>query len=142
VVGSVEKRQGCRKADDVIGRQKISFKPCQIGNEEEEKQFVAAVRQWAPEQSFFALINNAGISAEGILATFPNVDSARVLEVNLLGALTTTEVFLDQLKDGEGDLVNISSVGPLSAGIRPWPYWSDGPGRGEPDPDAPRESAA
>ena len=33
-----------------------------------------------------------------------------MVEVNLLGAITATEVFLDQLKDGGGDLVNISSV--------------------------------
>jgi NADP-dependent 3-hydroxy acid dehydrogenase YdfG len=33
-----------------------------------------------------------------------------MVEVNLLGAITATEVFLDQLKRGGGDLVNISSV--------------------------------
>ncbi|BAH31525.1 putative oxidoreductase [Rhodococcus erythropolis PR4] len=33
-----------------------------------------------------------------------------MIEVNLLGAITATEVFLDQLKDGGGDLINISSV--------------------------------
>jgi len=33
-----------------------------------------------------------------------------MVEVNLLGAMTATEVFLDQLRDGDGDLVNISSV--------------------------------
>ena len=33
-----------------------------------------------------------------------------MIEVNLLGAITTTEVFLDQLKDGGGDVVNISDV--------------------------------
>ena len=33
-----------------------------------------------------------------------------MVEVNLLGAITATEVFLDQLKNGGGDLVNISSV--------------------------------
>jgi NADP-dependent 3-hydroxy acid dehydrogenase YdfG len=33
-----------------------------------------------------------------------------MIEVNLLGAITTTEVFLDQLKDGGGDIINISSV--------------------------------
>jgi NADP-dependent 3-hydroxy acid dehydrogenase YdfG len=31
-------------------------------------------------------------------------------EVNLLGGMTATEVFLDQLRDGGGNLVNISSV--------------------------------
>ena len=33
-----------------------------------------------------------------------------MIEVNLLGAITTTAVFLDQLKDGGGDIINISSV--------------------------------
>ena len=33
-----------------------------------------------------------------------------MVEVNLLGAMTATEVFLAQLRDGGGDLVNISSV--------------------------------
>ncbi len=37
-------------------------------------------------------------------------DYRRMVETNLLGAITTTEVFLDQLRDGGGDLVNISSV--------------------------------
>ena len=38
------------------------------------------------------------------------------VEVNLLGAMTATEVFLDQLRDGGGDLVNISSVAGRVAG--------------------------
>ena len=37
-------------------------------------------------------------------------EQRRMVEVNLLGAMTATEVFLDQLRDGGGDLVNISSV--------------------------------
>jgi NADP-dependent 3-hydroxy acid dehydrogenase YdfG len=38
-------------------------------------------------------------------------DYRRMIETNLLGAITTTEVFLDQLiADGGGDLVNLSSV--------------------------------
>jgi NADP-dependent 3-hydroxy acid dehydrogenase YdfG len=33
-----------------------------------------------------------------------------MVEVNLLGAMTATEVFLDHLLEGGGDLINISSV--------------------------------
>ncbi len=36
-------------------------------------------------------------------------DHRRMIEANLLGAITVTEVFLGQLRDG-GDLVNLSSV--------------------------------
>jgi NAD(P)-dependent dehydrogenase (short-subunit alcohol dehydrogenase family) len=37
-------------------------------------------------------------------------DYRQMVEVNLLGAITATEVFLGQLKGGGGDIVNISSV--------------------------------
>jgi NADP-dependent 3-hydroxy acid dehydrogenase YdfG len=48
-----------------------------------------------------------------MLAPFTSDQRAEIrqmVEVNLLGAMTATEVFLDQLRDGGGDLVNISSV--------------------------------
>jgi NADP-dependent 3-hydroxy acid dehydrogenase YdfG len=56
------------------------------------------------------LVNNAGIM---LLAPFNGEghnDHRRMIEINLLGAITVTEVFLDQLRDGGGDLVNLSSV--------------------------------
>jgi NADP-dependent 3-hydroxy acid dehydrogenase YdfG len=48
-----------------------------------------------------------------LLGPFSSDERAEIrqmVEDNLLGALTTTEVFLDQLRDGGGDLVNLSSV--------------------------------
>ncbi len=62
------------------------------------------------------LINNAG---QMLLAPFTGdhaQETRRMVEINLLGAMTTTEVFLDQLRDGGGDLVNISSVAGRTAG--------------------------
>jgi NADP-dependent 3-hydroxy acid dehydrogenase YdfG len=56
------------------------------------------------------LVNNAGVM---LLAPFNGEghdDHRRMIEANLLGAMTVTEVFLDQLVDGGGDLVNLSSV--------------------------------
>ncbi len=57
------------------------------------------------------LVNNAGVM---LLAPFTSdqlVEHRQMVEVNLLGAMTATEVFLDQLRGGGGgDLVNISSV--------------------------------
>jgi NADP-dependent 3-hydroxy acid dehydrogenase YdfG len=56
------------------------------------------------------LINNAGVMLLGPFTSDQRDDYRQMIEVNLLGALTATEVFLDQLKDGGGDIVNISSV--------------------------------
>jgi NADP-dependent 3-hydroxy acid dehydrogenase YdfG len=56
------------------------------------------------------LVNNAGIMLLGPFNSNQRDDYRQMIEVNLLGAITTTEVFLDQLKDGGGDIINISSV--------------------------------
>jgi NADP-dependent 3-hydroxy acid dehydrogenase YdfG len=60
------------------------------------------------------LVNNAGVMLLGPFETDQRDDYRQMIEVNLLGAITTTEIFLDQLKSGAedrgGDIVNISSV--------------------------------
>jgi NADP-dependent 3-hydroxy acid dehydrogenase YdfG len=56
------------------------------------------------------LVNNAGVMLLGPFSSGQRSDYRQMVEVNLLGAMTATEVFLDQLRDGGGDLVNISSV--------------------------------
>ncbi|PYY64454.1 SDR family NAD(P)-dependent oxidoreductase [Curtobacterium sp. MCPF17_003] len=56
------------------------------------------------------LVNNAGIMLLGPFTSEQSADYRNMIEVNLLGAITTTEVFLEQLKNGGGDLINISSV--------------------------------
>ena len=56
------------------------------------------------------LVNNAGVMLLAPFTSDQREEQRRMVEVNLLGAMTATEVFLDQLRDGGGDLVNISSV--------------------------------
>ena len=63
------------------------------------------------------LVNNAGVMLLGPFISDQRAEQRQQVEVNLLGAMTATEVFLDQLRDGGGDLVNISSV----AGRFAWP---------------------
>ena len=56
------------------------------------------------------LVNNAGMMLLGTFGPDNHEDYAPMIETNLLGAITTTEVFLEQLRDGGGDLINLSSV--------------------------------
>src|SRR3954469_15823056 len=62
------------------------------------------------------LVNNAGVMLLGPFGSSQRVEQRQQVEVNLLGAMTATEVFLDQLRAGGGDLVNISSVAGRVAG--------------------------
>jgi NADP-dependent 3-hydroxy acid dehydrogenase YdfG len=56
------------------------------------------------------LVNNAGVMLLAPFSSDQRAEMRQMVDVNLLGAITATEVFLDQLRDGGGDLVNISSV--------------------------------
>ena len=56
------------------------------------------------------LVNNAGVMLLAPFTSDQRVEHRRMVETNLLGAMTATEVFLDQLRRGGGDLVNLSSV--------------------------------
>jgi NADP-dependent 3-hydroxy acid dehydrogenase YdfG len=57
------------------------------------------------------LVNNAGVMLTAPFSSDQREEHRRMVETNLLGAMTATEVFLDQLRgNGGGDLVNISSV--------------------------------
>ena len=62
------------------------------------------------------LVNNAGVMLLAPFSSDQRAEIRQMVEVNLLGAMTATEVFLDQLRDGGGDLVNISSVAGRTAG--------------------------
>jgi NADP-dependent 3-hydroxy acid dehydrogenase YdfG len=56
------------------------------------------------------LVNNAGVMLLAPFSSEQRQEIRQMVEVNLLGAMTATEVFLDQLRTGGGDLINISSV--------------------------------
>jgi NADP-dependent 3-hydroxy acid dehydrogenase YdfG len=46
----------------------------------------------------------------GPFGTGQREQARRIVEVNLVGAMTATEVFLPQLRDGGGDPINISCM--------------------------------
>jgi NADP-dependent 3-hydroxy acid dehydrogenase YdfG len=57
------------------------------------------------------LVNNAGQMLLSRFADGRADEWRRMVEVNLVGAMTTTSVFLDGIRAAAGDIVNVSSVG-------------------------------
>ncbi len=84
----------------------------EMGIEEEEQTFFDHVMDWAADDGLYGLVNNAAITGEGILATFPNVDSERIINVNLLSALRLSRLALRvMIRHGDGGrIINISSI--------------------------------
>jgi 3-oxoacyl-[acyl-carrier protein] reductase len=85
---------------------------CNVGEAEEVDRFVRAAMDWAGADGVWGLVNNAGIAGVGILATFSNADSERILKVNLLGALQMARAVSQHLlrAGAGGRIVNMSSI--------------------------------
>jgi 3-oxoacyl-[acyl-carrier protein] reductase len=98
--------------DRYAGENKLLWEACNIGQETEEDGFFQAAIRWAGSRPLFGLVNNAGIAGEGILATYPNVNTEEILRVNLLGAIRMARLALRVLLSTRtgGRIVNISSI--------------------------------
>lgn len=90
--------------------QTMFWRAAEVGEATQTDPFVHEAVEWAG--GLYGLINNAGIAQTGILATFPNVESERILRVNLLGAIemarAASQVMLKQNEGGR--IINISSI--------------------------------
>lgn len=90
----------------------LFWAPCRIGDAAEVRSFFDAALAWAGDAPLWALVNNAGIAREGVLATFPDIDSEEVIQTNLVGAIQTARAFLRAklVRRGPGRIVNVSSI--------------------------------
>ena len=82
---------------------------CDISHEEEVKGFIAESKKQLG--SIDILINNAGITKDGLLMRMKEKDFSDVLDVNLKGTfITTREAASIMMKQRYGKIINISSV--------------------------------
>ena len=104
-----------RESDELraaIGRAKqdnLHFRPSDLSAIDALPVFVKAIRdEFGP---IYGLVNNAGIGTEGLLATMHNSDIEALVRVNVLSPVVLTKyVVRHMMSDGEGRIVNISSI--------------------------------
>ena len=94
------------------GTARFLWQECTLGVEKSETAFFEVALKWAGADGLYALVNNAAIAGEGILATFPTVDAERLLNINLVSALRLSRLALRQLlaQNRPGRVINISSI--------------------------------
>lgn len=98
------------------GPDALFWRACRIGDADDVEAFFAGATDWGGDSPLWGLVNNAGIAREGVLATFPDIDAAEVIQINLLGAIQTARRFLREklarrgAGDGAGRIINISSI--------------------------------
>lgn len=91
-----------------MGRQAAAFK-CDVGNFEEAGKTVQAVNKELG--GLDVLVNNAGITKDGLIFTLKENDFDRVIETNLKGAFNTIKHAAKiMMKNRKGTIINITSV--------------------------------
>jgi 3-oxoacyl-[acyl-carrier protein] reductase len=104
-----------RESDELraaIGEAKqdnLHFRACDLSAIDAIPAFVKAMRdEFGP---IYGLVNNAGIGTEGLLATMHNSDIEALVRLNVLSPVILTKyVVRHMMSDGEGRIVNISSI--------------------------------
>ena len=85
---------------------------CEIGQAAQVDAFVDGAAAWAGDDGLWGLVNNAGIAQTGILASFPNRETEKILQVNLFGAIQAARAASEQMLrlNKGGRIINISSI--------------------------------
>lgn len=91
---------------------RLYWAPCEVGDAEAANRFVGEAMEWAGDDGIYALVNNAGIAQAGILTSFPNVESERLIQVNLVGAIHFARAVSQHMirQNTGGRIINISSI--------------------------------
>jgi 3-oxoacyl-[acyl-carrier protein] reductase len=87
----------------------LHFRACDLSEVDAISGFVKSVRD--EFGAIYGLVNNAGIGTEGLLATMHNSEIEALIRLNVLSPVILTKYVVRQMMaDGEGRIVNISSI--------------------------------
>src|ERR1700720_4112047 len=87
----------------------LHFRACDLSEVDAIPAFVKSVRD--EFGAIYGLVNNAGIGTEGLLATMHNSEIEALIRLNVLSPVILTKyVVRHMMADGEGRIVNISSI--------------------------------
>ncbi len=118
---------GVRKSEDGVALQKAGSDrliPLEIDVTDLStiQKSHALVLEATRDRGLFGLINNAGIAVVGPLEAVPISDLRQQLEVNVVGQVAVTQVFLPLLRHAQGRIINMGSISGLSTMPLMGPY--------------------
>ncbi|MBI5264841.1 MAG: SDR family NAD(P)-dependent oxidoreductase [Bradyrhizobium sp.] len=93
----------------VSGEDRLHFRACDLSEIEALPAFAKSLRD--EFGAVYGLVNNAGISAEGLLATMHNSEIESLVRLNVLSPVILTKYIVrHMMADGAGRIINISSI--------------------------------
>ena len=91
------------------GQPALRFVACDLGELDQIPALVKRIRSEAGP--IFGLVNNAGISVEGVLGMMPDAEIERMVRVNTLSPiLLTKHVVRSMMAGGGGSIVQVASI--------------------------------
>lgn len=97
------------RATNADGQQALRFVPCDLGDLQQIPALVKRIRDEAGP--IFGLVNNAGISVEGVLGMMPDAEIERLVRVNTLSPILLTKyVVRTMMAGGGGSIVQVASI--------------------------------
>jgi 3-oxoacyl-[acyl-carrier protein] reductase len=110
------------RADDAAAKETVSLVEAaggaaaafraDVSEEADVEELYRQVREWAGPP--LVVVNNAGVTSDGLAITYPRADLDRTLAVNLTGAFLCARAALkDMLRARWGRIVNVSSAAAL-----------------------------
>jgi NAD(P)-dependent dehydrogenase (short-subunit alcohol dehydrogenase family) len=102
-------RAGVRKDEDAERLSAQGVAPLRIDVTNGDSIIAAAAE--VGDAPLAGLVNNAGIAVSAPVEFVPIEELRRQLEVNLIGQVAVTQAFLPALRQGQGRIVNVSSIG-------------------------------
>ena len=78
-------------------------------------QAAANIIEKENDGELYGLVNNAGIGISGVLEVTPVTEIRKLMEVNVIGLMSVTQVFIPMLRKSKGRIINIGSSSGLMA---------------------------
>jgi 3-oxoacyl-[acyl-carrier protein] reductase len=98
-----------KRAAEASGSGPLDFIPFDLTEIDQIPKLVAMLREQFG--AIYGLVNNAGMSAHGVLALTPDAQIEQVVRLNTLSPMVLTKyVVRSMMADGGGRIVNISSI--------------------------------
>ena len=100
---------GARKDEDLERLREAGLQAVRL--DVTDPDLIAAAKAELDERGLHGLVNNAGVAISAPIELVPLDELRRQLEINLVGQVAVIQAFMPNVREAQGRVVNVSSIG-------------------------------